>query len=326
MNESHNQTDLEIRHFRLVRELAATGSATRAAERLHVTQSAVSHQLREIEARLGTPLFLRLGKRMRPTPAGERLLTSAAVVLGEVQRAEEDVRRFGQDGSGIIRVCAQCQTGYHWLPSLLRAFEARYPHVDVRIAVESTMNPLAALLDGKLDLAIVTQQVTDRRVRVRPLFTDSHAVIVAPSHPLATRAYVTPAELARETLALYSASAEDSLTIRHVLRPAGVKPSRVLFVQLTEAIIEMVKARLVVSVLPTWSIRPALRTGAVIAVPLTRNGVTRQWSAATLAGRDDPPYLSHFIDLLAERALPARMEEPVNAGPRIAGRRARRSA
>jgi LysR family transcriptional regulator for metE and metH len=319
--------DLEIRHFRLVTELAETGSATRAAERLHVTQSAVSHQLREIEGRLGTPLFLRLGKRMRPTPAGERLLASAGALLAEVRRVEQDVRRVGQDGSGIIRVCAQCQTGYHWLPPLLQAFETRYPHVDVRIAVECTMRPIEALLEGKLDLAIVTQQVDDRRLCLRPLFVDDHAVIVAPTHPLATRPFVTPAELGRETLALYSASADDSLTIRDVLRPAGVLPSRVLFVQLTEAIIEMVKARLVVSVLPTWSIRPALRTGAVVAVPLTRKGITRQWSAATLVGRDDPPYLSHFIDLLAERALPARSERrAVETRPRGAIRRARRSA
>jgi len=326
-NNIHERSDLELRHLRLVVELAETGSATRAAERLHVTQSAVSHQLREIEARLGTPLFLRLGKRMRPTPAGERLLASAPTLLAEVRRVEEDVRRFATDGSGTIRVCAQCQTGYHWLPPLLQAFESRYPHVDVRIAVENTMRPIEALLEGKLDLAIVTQQVDDRRLQVRPLFVDDHAVIVAPSHPLAMRPYVTPAELARETLALYSSSVEDSFTVRHVLRPAGLQPARVLFVQLTEAILEMVKARLVVSVLPTWSIRPALRAGAVVAVPLTRRGVTRQWSAATIAGQDDPPYLAHFIDLLAERALPARVERaPATTSLRGLIKRARHSA
>src|SRR5262245_29500316 len=290
MSSSHARMDLEIRHLRLVTALAETGSATRAAERLHVTQSAVSHQLREIEARLGTPLFQRLGKRMRPTPAGERLLASAGALLAEIQHVEDDVRRFGDGGRGVIRVCAQCQTGYHWLPPLLQAFESRYPLVDVRIAVECTMRPIESLLEGALDLAIVTARVDDSRLRVRPLFVDDHAVIVAPLHPLAKRPYVTPAELGRETLALYSSSLDDSLTIRHVLRPAGVQPARVLFVQLTEAIIEMVKARLVVSVLPTWSIRPALRAGAVVAVPLTRKGLTRQWSAATLANNDIPPY------------------------------------
>ena len=165
MNDTHERSDLEFRHLRLVVQLAETGSATRAAERLHVTQSAVSHQLREIEARLGTPLFIRLGKRMRPTPAGERLLASAPTLLAEVRRVEEDVRRCATDGSGTIRVCAQCQTGYHWLPPLLQAFESRYPHVDVRIAVENTMRPVEALLEGKLDLAIVTQQVDDKRLR-----------------------------------------------------------------------------------------------------------------------------------------------------------------
>jgi LysR family transcriptional regulator for metE and metH len=298
--------DLELRHLKLVIELSETGSATRAAERLHVTQSAVSHQLREIEARLGTRLFLRVGKRMLSTAAGERVLRSARSIIGSVEQIEDDVRRLAGHGEGVLRVCAECHTGYHWLPPLLQAFEQRHPRIEVQIAVECTMTPIESLLDGKLDVALVTRAVTDPRIRRRPLFTDEHAAIVAAHHPLASRTYLAPADLASETLLLYSASLETSFTIREVLRPAGVMPARVQFVQLTEAILEMVKAGRAVSVLPTWSIQPALRAGTVRAIRLTRRGVHRQWSAATLVAREDPPFLSYFLDLLAAQALPVR--------------------
>jgi LysR family transcriptional regulator for metE and metH len=298
--------ELELRHLRLVAALAATGSATRAAERLHVTQSAVSHQLRDIESRLGAPLFLRVGKRMIPTAAGERVLRSAAPVVDAVEQIERDVRRLAGEGSDVLRLCAECHTGYHWLPPLLQVFERRHPRVEVRIAVECTARPIESLLDGSLDLALITQAVRDVRLRVRPLFTDEHAAIVPARHRLASRACITPADLASETLVLYSTSMDSSFTMREVFRPAGVMPARVQFVQLTEAILEMVKAGRAVSVLPTWSIQPALRAGTVRAVRLTRRGIHRQWSAAMLAARQDPPYLAHFLELLAAQALPVR--------------------
>src|SRR5262245_9880743 len=111
--------ELEVRHLRLVAEIAGTGSMTKAATRLYLTQSALSHQLRDIEARFKTPFFLRLGKRMVLTPAGERLLESARRILDDLGRAEEDLKRLAGHGQGVIRVCTQCNTGYSWLAPLL---------------------------------------------------------------------------------------------------------------------------------------------------------------------------------------------------------------
>jgi LysR family transcriptional regulator for metE and metH len=279
---------------------------TRAASNVHLTQSALSHQLRDIEARLGTPLFLRVGKRMVPTAAGERVLATARRVLDDIATAEDEVRRLGTNQAGVLRVCAQCNTGYHWLPPLAEAFRRRHPNVDVVIAVECTMRPLEALLEGRLDLAIVTQDVHHPHVRMRPLFEDEHAAIVAPEHPFASRAFVRPEDFSGERLLLYSGSADDSFTIREILRPAGVEPERISFVMLTEAILEMVKARLGISVMQTWAIEPAIRAGDVRAIPITPAGIHRRWSAATLRAAGSSPHMDAFIELLAARAMPAR--------------------
>ena len=125
--------DLEIRHLRLVREVSLAGSLTRAGAVLHLTQSALSHQLRDIESRLDTPLFLRVGKRMILTPAGERLLRSAEDVLATIEQTEEAIRRLAGAGRGLLRLTTECYTCYHWLPARLREFHERFPRVEVEI-------------------------------------------------------------------------------------------------------------------------------------------------------------------------------------------------
>src|SRR2546430_17090793 len=101
------RVDLEVRHLQLIAAVADVGSLTRAGDRLHLTQSALSHQLRDIEARLGAPLFLRVGKRLVLTPAGERLLASAPDIPDRPERAEHDIRAMSRERAGPLRVTTQ---------------------------------------------------------------------------------------------------------------------------------------------------------------------------------------------------------------------------
>jgi LysR family transcriptional regulator for metE and metH len=299
---------LEVRHLALVGAIAETGSVTRAAERMHLTQSALSHQLRDLEERLGLQLFLRLGKRMVLTPAGQRVLASSRRVLDELTCAEDELRIMAQDGVGLLRLCTECNTGYHWLPPLLRLFHRDHPGVDVQIAISATRRPIEALFEGEIDLAIVTSVVDDKRLETRPLFRDELVAVVSPQHPLASRARLEPADFAGQHLIVYNATRDDSYSCSRVLAPAGVKPSRVSAIPLTEAILEMVKAGLGVSVLPRWAIEPALESGAVRALRITRSGVHRVWSAVWLRERTEPRWQRAFLDLLARQSMPAKCE------------------
>jgi LysR family transcriptional regulator for metE and metH len=300
--------DLELRHLRLVAAIAETGTMTRAAERLCLTQSALSHQLRDIEGRAGAPFFVRLGRRMVLTAAGRRVLETAGRVLADVARAEADVQRLAGHHDGSIRVCTECNTGYHWLAPLLALFRRKHPRVAVHVAAEATDHPKRALLDGRVDLAILIDPEADRHLRLRPLFADEMVAIVAADDPLARRRFIDAADLARQHLLLYSSVPEESFVLRRLLHPAGLVPERVSFIMLTEAMIELARAGAGVGILPRWSAQRAITGGAVAALSLTRRGMRRQWVAATLAAVADPPYLVDFLDLLADRALPARRE------------------
>jgi LysR family transcriptional regulator for metE and metH len=240
------------------------------------------------------------------TAAGRRVLDSARRVIADVERTEEDIRRLARHGDGAIRVCTECNTGYHWLAPLLATFQRKHPRVDVHIAADATARPLDALLDGRVDLAILIDPAADRRLRLRPLFADEMVAIVAKAHPLARKRWVGAEDLASEHLLLYTSRPEESFLLRRVLSPASVVPARVSFIMLTEAMIELARAGTGVGVLPRWSAQRAIASGAVVALPLTRRGMRRQWVAATLAAQDDPPFMTDFIDLLAERALPVR--------------------
>jgi LysR family transcriptional regulator for metE and metH len=317
--------DLEVRHLRLVREVSAAGSLTRAGGTLHLTQSALSHQLRDIEARLGTPLFLRVGKRMVLTPAGERLLRSADDVLGAIERTEEAIRRLGGAKRGLLRLTTECYTCYHWLPALLKKYRRAHPQVDVRIDATATTDPLAALIEGRLDVAIVSEPVRDRRIVARPLFEDEMVVIVEPGHALASRPFARLHDFAAETLLTYSPK-EESTIYQKVLVPAGITP-HVQQVQLTEAVVELVKAGLGVAVLARWAVDPHVKSGALRALPLTRHGYRRTWSAATLKDMAHVPYGREFVDLVASHPPFAALARRAPRRAAVsASRRARRTA
>ena len=295
---------LERRHLLLVRAVAEEGSVTRAALRLNATQSALSHQLRDAEDRLGVLLFDRIGKRMVLTVAGTRLLRSARAVLDELEGAENDIRRGVAAGRGLVRLTTQCNTVYHWLPSRLRLFNQDHPDVDVEVVAGVTDDPVPALLAGDLDLAIVFRAAADPRLSLVPLFRDEVAVVMPPDHRLARRPFVAAEDLGPEHLLVYSMPRESNSVFRDVLIPAGVQPARVTHIQLTEAIVEMVKAGLGVSVLPLWSVAPLVAARELCARPLTRNGRYRQWSAAYRRKPRPPAHLLGFVDVLARYPLP----------------------
>jgi LysR family transcriptional regulator for metE and metH len=293
---------LELRHLELVRAVAEEGSLTRAALRLHLTPSALSHQLRDAEDRLGVALFDRVGRRLRLTAAGERLLLSARSVLDELGRAYEELRHQADRPRQLVRLTTQCNTVYHWLPARLRLFQRTHPDAELELAPGVTSDPIPALHTGEVDLAILYRPVRDTRLRLRPLFRDELVVVMPPGHRLGRSSFVAAEDFAPERLIVWSMPREANLVFREVLIPAGVVPVRVTHIQLTEAIVELVKSGLGVSVLPRWTVAPQLDRGDLVARRLTRDGKYRSWSAAWRARA--PDYLVAFVDLLAQHPLP----------------------
>lgn len=303
---------LEIRHLRIVDAIARAGTVTEAARRVHLTQPAVSHALGELETRLGVKLFERAGRRMVPTEEGRRLITTAERVLVDVADAEHDLRRFREGARGVLRLATECYTCYHWLPPVLRRFQDAYPEVEVSLVPEVSFAPLEALRSERLDVAIMHTEPTDRALVQARLFTDELVLIVAPDHALADRPFVEAEDLAGEVLLLHS-EPEDSLVWTTFLAPSGVRPRRVLTMRLTEALLESVKAGLGVSAVARWVAQPELQRGALRAIPITRRGLFRGWSAVTRRRDARRAALRSLVELLKEGPLPGAHEDASDA-------------
>lgn len=287
---------LELRHFQLIVAIADNGSLVAASEQLHLTSSALSHQLRDAEERLRTRLFRRDHRRLILTGAGEALLASARRVLAEVASAEAGLR--GDTPTDLLRLSTGCYTVYGWLPPLLARWQAAHPRVDLRIVLEATRRPVAALLEGQLDLALATDPPRDARLTCTPLVRDELVLLVPATHPLARRAHVDAKDLSREHVLTYDAPRDQLDLFTRVLWPAGVEPQRVSRVPLTEALIQLVRGGVGVTALADWV---APRDSAdVRAVRLTSRGVRRRWSAVTLKSRPATPALRLLVALLRE--------------------------
>lgn len=289
---------MEIRHLRLVKEVASKGSLTKAMDALFLSQSALSHQLKEIETQLGAPLFHRINKRLVLTGAGKIVLDSAEKILCELEQTELSVKKYVGGDTGTIRLTTQCYTTYHWLPSLMIDFNKEFPKIEIEIYPDDTDHTEKLLLNGKIDLAIVSEKRNYPNLRYYDLFEDEMVAIVPSFHKLAKKKYLNAKDFADETLIIHSYPLHSVEVIRSVLMPAGVQPKKVMSIQVTEAVIEMVKAGLGIKVMAQWMATPYLKDRSLTAIPITKKGLFRNWYAVMFDKQESQQYLLNFIDHL----------------------------
>jgi LysR family transcriptional regulator for metE and metH len=289
---------ITLRHLLLVDAVSEAGTLTAAARKLYLTQSALSHQLADLERRVGGAVFHRVGRRMVPTAIGLRILDSAQSMLKELQTLEDELRRHARGQAGLLRVTTQCYTCYHWLAEVLPRFREKHPGVVVQVVPEEANSALDALLEGRVDIAIAHRMADDGRLAFRHLFDDELVAVVPTTHPFARRRSLDAEDFAGEELLMHSAQLEDSYFFQTILFPAGVRPARVTEVRLTEAMLALIRAGAGIAVLSRWSVAPQRRAGELVTVRIGRQGIVREWFAARLRTDVVPIHVNDFIALV----------------------------
>lgn len=278
MSVLHGLT-LEIRHLQLVRAVAEAGILTAAAQRLCVTQSALSHRLRELEQRLGGAVFLRQGRRMIPTQAGDRLLAAARGVLDELERARQKLARMTAGKLGEIRLSTGCYTAYHWL---------------LRLLPETMGRLFEALRQRELDPAIASFIPDDPDIEGQPLFEDETLLLVHPEHPAARRDSLPLQALTAERLIIHGSTRS---AYQSFLQRQGVQPREITELMLSEAIVESVAAGLGVTLMDRWAAKRYLDLGIVRGLSVAGNPLRRSWYAMTLRG-ERPAYVQALAEMI----------------------------
>jgi LysR family transcriptional regulator, regulator for metE and metH len=276
--------------------VAAVGGLTKAGRHLNLSQSALSHQLRDVETRLGTPLFLRVGKRMVPTAAGERLVKSAQEILEALASAERAIHLFAGGERGRLRVIVAGYASYRWLPCVLKRYREIHPKIEVQIP-EVLADAASDVLAGAVDVAIGPGTTDDKRLHLEPLVRDEVVLAVPDGHRLAAYAFADVADLGGEPI-LVDASERGSGVYREIIAAAGSVPGNVVIAE-TSATLELIQAGFGIAVVGRWVIEPQIRAGTLRAVRITRKGVWCRWSALMLKPLATAPHVRDFVALVA---------------------------
>jgi LysR family transcriptional regulator, regulator for metE and metH len=276
-----------MRHLRMLQAMARTGSVTRAAAMLGLTQSALSHQIREAERRLGLDLFVQRDRRMQLTPVAVALSEEAGRILTQLERLEKQIAHDRGVMRHIVRIGCGAYSGYRWLPRFLRVFQQGAADIDIEVVADATQRPLQALLDRDIDVAVTSATPDKATTRSLKLFRDELILIMAPDHPLARREVVVAQDLSDQVYISYSAIAEKGHEFDRFIKPAQVSYRSMLRVELTEAIVELVIGGFGISILSRWAVAHYLRSGALSSARVTRRGLHVNWYAATRKSEPD---------------------------------------
>ncbi|MFI6599304.1 LysR family transcriptional regulator [Nonomuraea sp. NPDC050536] len=287
--------DVDLRDLELLDALADSGTLTAAAERLYVSQPALSQRLTKLEERLGVRLFERQGRRLVPNPAGRRMLVASRQVLTELRAATRDVREIRDGRDRRVRFTSQCSTTFQWLPPVIRGFREQQPEAEVRIESVPGDEPISALVEDLVDVALVTK--LDRqmdRVQLTRLFEDEMVAVVADRHPWAHRRHVTARDFDDAHLILYDIYDQNRIPATPLPIPHGARPARVTTMPvITDLLIEMVAGGEGVTILPSWVAAPYVTSHHISLVQVGARPQTRVWYCATRPGTQ-PPHVAAF--------------------------------
>ena len=286
---------LDIRHLKTLGALRDAGSLVDAAERLHLTQSALSHQFKEMEDRLGMQLFVRKTKPVRFTSAGLRLLRLADEVLPLMRAAARDITRLKGGSAGRLHMAIECHSCFQWLMPTIDQFRDAWPEVELDLASGFAFAPLPALARGDLDLVVTSDPVELSGISYIPLFAYEALLAVAKQHPLTQKAYVEPEDLRGETLIIYPVEHDRLDVFNHFLEPADVEPAQVRTSELTVMMMQLVASGRGVCCLPNWAMHEYSSKGYVSARRLGENGLFSTLYAAVRTDMLDAAFMKDFL-------------------------------
>ncbi|MDI1302801.1 MAG: LysR family transcriptional regulator [bacterium] len=287
---------IDIRHLRTLVALREAGSLAEAAERLHLTQSALSHQLKGLEDDAGLSLFVRKTSPPRFTRAGERLLEVADLILPALRDAERDLGKLKNGRAGRLVMAIECHSCFEWLMPALNRFRNDWPEVELDFVSGFHGDAQEMLAKRELDLVVTSNPGSNRDLEFIPLFDYEAVLVVGLTHPLAARTFVEPQDLATETLISYPVDEERLDIFAQFLLPAGVRPAKIRNSEITLMMVQLVASGRGVCGLPSWAAQEYVNRGWIKTLSLGKQGTWRTLYAAIRREDRDTAFMQDFLE------------------------------
>lgn len=286
---------LDRQHLSILREVDRLGSLTAAAERLHVTQSALSHTIRKLEERYGVAVWEKHGRSLRLTEAGLYIVALAQRVLPQMERAEDILSDYRHGQRGSLRIGMECHPCHQWLMGVTKSYLMEWPDVDLELTTSFAFGGVAALIGYDIDILITPDPIDAEGIHYVPVFDYELVLAVPVSHPLAAADYAEAADLSDETLFTYPVPAERLDVFTQFLLPANVRPRHHRTVETTEMMLQLVAAGRGVSAIPEWLLRRDATDLGVRPVPIGRSGISKRIHLGLRKGEEAVDFTAGFL-------------------------------
>ncbi|MBL1271861.1 MAG: LysR family transcriptional regulator [Oceanospirillales bacterium] len=291
---------IERNHLEVLRAVETEGSLTAAASRLHLTQSALSHSVRKLEQQLGTLIWLREGRQLRLTQAGNHLLALANRLLPQFEHAEMLIDQFARGQAGTLRIGMECHPCYQWLLKVVGPYLEQWPSVDVDVKQKFQFGGIGALFGHDIDMLVTPDPLHRPGLVFEPVFDYEQVLVVAANHSLAGKPWVEAADLEPETLITYPVAIERLDVFNYLLVPANMRPARHKTIETTDIMLQMVAAGRGVAALPRWLVTEYSDRLAIVPVKLGKNGIAKQIFLGRRERDVGVQYMDSFMKLARE--------------------------
>lgn len=288
---------LERIHLEILNTIKEHGTLTKAADSLHLSQSALSHSIKKLEGQINTAIWKKEGRNLRLTPAGERIQTLANRVLPQFVHTELLLNQIAKGEMGSLRIGMECHPCYQWLLRVIQPYLKQWPDIDMDVKQAFQFGALGALLNYEIDIIITPDPLFKPKIDYIPVFDYEHRLVVAESHKLAEQDLVLPEQLSNEVLFSYPVEPQRLDIFSQFLTPAKCAVKKHKIIETTEIMLEMVAAGRGICALPGWLVDEYSKTMPIKSLRFGEHGIAKQIFVGL---RKDEQNIDYFNDFIAQ--------------------------
>lgn len=286
---------MEIKYFRLVKTIAEEGSIANSSEKLFLTQSALSHQLKELEEQLGFKVFHRSRNKWQLTEEGEELNKLGNEILSSLEKGFDTIKQIQSGSTGTIKVSTECYSFYQGLAAFIQKMGILYPEIEVDLNFDATHQPIPKLLSKDIDIAIVTSKSANEALNSIEIFEDEVYAIVHKEHSFANLDFVEASDFSKVHLIIHSFPLETVAVYEHFLKTNKITPSKISAIPFTEVALEMVSANMGIMCVPKWALQSFKLSKDVVFKKISKNGLKRSHYLAIRNEDHGKKYIKDFV-------------------------------
>jgi LysR family transcriptional regulator for metE and metH len=287
---------IERSHLSILREIERNGTLTAAADRLHLTQSALTHAIKKLEQRTTVKLWNKEGRTLRLTQAGSYILSVANRIVPQLEYADQVIERFARGEKGVIRIGMECHPCYQWLLKVVKPYIERYPEVDIDVKQQFQFGGMEALLNYDIDVLVTPDPIHQPGVTFKPVLDYQQVLVVSKQHALANKTQVEPKDLAEEVLYSYPVDIDRLDIYSLFLNPAHCTPKKHKSIEATDIMLQLVAAGRGVAALPHWLVNEYADKMEIQAVRLGKAGVSKSIYLGLRDDDQDIDYIQAFVN------------------------------